>query len=336
MAGSENGHDTGQPCPDIAIPGKPDEDIDVGRIMNSIRDSIRTSKKEMSDKDIEKLLYSLRKDCDVENKTYVISSHRKFIGSVLKKFRQLVHGEVRRYVDPAISKQNRYNANALLLLENLSGRIDGLSTQVAIINGQADVSGNWSDFYNKSIDEDFLQRNVEYHREFVSLIQEYAKNSSPGVIPKLMEVGLGTATLSIYFSRNAYFNVGIDKDPFIVKNAIHTNKKLGGYSKFILIDAFDLHMFKDQSFDVAYSQGTMEHFDNREIIDLISKQLSLARFVIFSVPSLYWPDKEFGNERKMTIEDWGLLLGGAGFTVLHLNYYKDNTQIACVVGRKDD
>jgi len=99
-----------------------------------------------------------------------------------------------------------------------------------------------------------------------------------------------------------------------------------------LIDALDLDIFKDGYFDVAFSQGTLEHFDNETLFKLLSKQLAVARYVVFSVPSKFWPSREFGNERKIGVEDWKLLLDSAGFNVLYLDYYHEKTQIACVIG----
>jgi len=190
----------------------------------------------------------------------------------------------------------------------------------------------WSKFYNNEITEDLLTLNIDYHERFISLIKEIAQKAANGMVPKLLEVGVGTATMSIYFSRYSFEVVGLDNDPNVVRNAIKVNKDLGGYAKFILMDAFDLNMFKGDYFDVAFSQGTMEHFNDAEIIEMISKQLEAAKFVIFSVPSIYYPHKEFGNERKMSKEDWEMILKKGDFNIIGLDYYKDSQHIVCVIG----
>ena len=190
----------------------------------------------------------------------------------------------------------------------------------------------WSKFYNNEITEDLLTLNIDYHERFISLIKEIAQKAANGMVPKLLEVGVGTATMSIYFSRYSFEVVGLDNDPNVVRNAINVNKDLGGYAKFILMDAFDLNMFKGDYFDVAFSQGTMEHFNDAEIIEMISKQLEAAKFVIFSVPSIYYPHKEFGNERKMSKEDWEMILKKGDFNIIGLDYYKDSQHIVCVIG----
>ena len=50
------------------------------------------------------LLY-ITSNWDIHNDSYLLSSHHPYIGKMLVKGRQLVHGEVRRYVDPMISRQ---------------------------------------------------------------------------------------------------------------------------------------------------------------------------------------------------------------------------------------
>ena len=190
----------------------------------------------------------------------------------------------------------------------------------------------WANFYNKDVTEDFLTLNIDYHERFISLIKEIAQKAANGKVPKLLEVGLGTATMSIYFSRYSFEVVGLDNDPNVVRNAINVNMDLGGYAKFILMDAFDLNMFKKDYFDVAFSQGTMEHFNDAEIIEMISKQLEAAKYVIFSVPSIYYPHKEFGNERKMSKEDWEMILKKGDFNIISLDYYKESQHIVCIIG----
>jgi SAM-dependent methyltransferase len=190
----------------------------------------------------------------------------------------------------------------------------------------------WVKFYDKEITEEDLSGNVDHHEYFISLVKEYALKAAEGKIPKLLEVGLGTATMSIYLSRYSYEVVGIDNDPTMIYKAIDTNKKLGGYAKFILMNAFDLDMLKEKYFDVVFSQGTLEHFDNKEVVKLISKQLKVGKYVVFSVPSVDYPHRELGNERKMTVEDWELILKDAGFNILKMTYYQNNWHIACVIG----
>jgi hypothetical protein len=124
---------------------------------------------------------------------------------------------------------------------------------------------------------------------------------------------------------------GIDNDVDVLRYCIYNNKQLGGYAKFLLLDAFDLNILKKKEFDVAFSQGTLEHFDNKSIIKLLLKQLEIAHYVVFSVPSVNWTTREIGNERKMTLEEWRTLLNEGRFNILNLEYYKEDLHIVGVL-----
>lgn len=343
-------------------------DVNVNLIMSKVRYNIEKRKDPgLSEGDPSLITNnpdSLLDRCDIANTSYAITSHRKIIGPLLVRGRAIVNGEVKRYVDPALLKQIAFNENVSNYLDALDSRVtdvegSNLDARLAAIereNGEllkhikaldiADISGrvsrvekmaeegkstSWSVFYDRDIGESDLQSIITYHREFVTQIEEYASKSAKDKVPKLLEIGLGTASFSIYFSRLSYYNIGIDNDHDIIGRSIETNRKLGGFARFIMMDAFDLDMFKDKYFDLAFSQGTMEHFDNKSAIELLSKQLKVARYVVFSVPSINYEYREYGNERKMRTEDWERLLTGAGFKIEYLGYYQDNKQISCII-----
>lgn len=57
---------------------------------------------------------------DIHNNSYFISSHHPYIGKVFVKGRQIVNGEVRRYIDPIISQQTEFNACTVRILTRVS------------------------------------------------------------------------------------------------------------------------------------------------------------------------------------------------------------------------
>ena len=354
-----------------------DEDINVQEIMVKIRENIRRRQSEgkllpdpetlISSSPCEGLnrdanestqsdLSYINSNWDIHDNSYHIYSHHRYIGKILVKGRQLVHGEVRRYIDPIISRQTEFNACMVRFMnqispkcmeldlkishqgEELSRKIkeieEGIAKYESYLNSIAVT--RWSTLYSTEISEKNLIDNIDYHSHFIELIRKYAKLSAQSKVPKLIEIGLGNGTMSIFFSRNELYDVyGIDNDIQVLKYCINNNKKLGGYAKFLLMDAFDMNILNKKQFDVAFSQGTLEHFDNESIIKLISKQLEIAHFVIFSVPSVNWATREIGNERKMTVEEWQTLLREGGFKVLTLEYYKDNLHIIGVITEED-
>ena len=127
-----------------------DKSANVTKIMEKIRENVRKRREEKKVADVEELErksevqhppYNLHNDLrfinanwDIENKTYRISSHRKVLGPVLTRGRELVHGEIRRYADPIFWKQNEFNARTARILSHLSKELQKLKRQVRIIS----------------------------------------------------------------------------------------------------------------------------------------------------------------------------------------------------------
>ncbi len=139
-----------------------DEEIDVEEIMRRIRENIRKRKEagicleggieevhqDQAPRDqddgtepvalspeVRKDLDYVNSNWDIENNSYFISSHRQVTGRFLVTGRQLVHGEVRRYVDPAIWKQKEFNASAVRLLNEVARSVEQISAKLVDIEG---------------------------------------------------------------------------------------------------------------------------------------------------------------------------------------------------------
>jgi len=139
--------------------------------------------------------------------------------------------------------------------------------------------------------------------------------------------------MSIYLSKTQSFDVvGLDSDPLVIAKAVETNAKLGGHAKFIRMDAYDMpDFFRKKSFNVAFSQGTMEHFNNDDLRRILIAQAYAAEFVIFSVPSIYYPNQDYGNERRLSQEDWAALLKNFGLKAELVEYYQNDLHVLCVI-----
>ncbi|HML26687.1 MAG TPA: hypothetical protein PKC27_08365, partial [Methanomethylovorans sp.] len=126
-----------------------DEEVNVEEIMRKIRENISKRKEQgtyppeldaaarqmISDPkkalgEIADELTDLNINSDIQNNSYVISSHRPIVGKPLVKGREIVHGEVRRYVDPMIFKQITFNQNAVKVLNNAAYRISNIENTI--------------------------------------------------------------------------------------------------------------------------------------------------------------------------------------------------------------
>jgi len=121
-----------------------DDEINVEEIMEKIRENIRRRKEAGvyppdpnpappqdptgSNSEIARDLAYISGNWDIQNRSYFISSHRPVAGKVLVKGRELVHGEVRRYVDPVIWKQAEFNRATGRVLEEVAREVSGIES----------------------------------------------------------------------------------------------------------------------------------------------------------------------------------------------------------------
>ena len=141
---------------------------------------------------------------------------------------------------------------------------------------------------------------------------------------RILEVG-GCGYMNTYLSKSGYNVVGIDISSECVRWCRIQNKRLGGkQGRFFIADGFRLP-FNDSSFDVAYSQGVIEHFSDVEIISILKESLRVAKVVIFSVPSYYHKEREYegwGHPEFLKAEEWLKIL--KSFNIIKYQYYGDN------------
>jgi len=129
-----------------------DDEINVEDIMAKIRENIRrrqaagelpsdpdsvigSASKNCpageSDDAIQRDLSYINSNWDIHNTSYFISSHHPYLGRFLIKGRQMVHGEVRRYVDPIVYKQTVFNQRTERVLNCLAQNEEELDEKIA-------------------------------------------------------------------------------------------------------------------------------------------------------------------------------------------------------------
>lgn len=158
-----------------------DEEINVGEIMEKIRENIR--RKQLSGElppDPDSIIVSPSKNCqtgesvqrnlsyvstcwDIQNNSYIINSHHPYLGTFLIKGRQLVHGEVKRYVDPIAYKQSLFNQSTEILLNCLAQNEKDLDEKIceAVNERNTAISKINALIENTNLDLEDLTHNFE-------------------------------------------------------------------------------------------------------------------------------------------------------------------------------
>ena len=173
---------------------------------------------------------------------------------------------------------------------------------------------SWGHFYKEAIGEEYYQEHVRIHQEFLDEVW----SSNP---KRILEAGCGSGIMSVYFSKLGSECLAIDRDPQVLERAQKNTNDLGGNIRVVEGDIFRLS-FEDKSFDVVFSQGVLEHFDDELIRSAVKEQLRVSKRVWISVPSRYYNHKDFGDERLLTDHEWKRILEDIGQVRTRYYFYQ--------------
>ena len=183
-------------------------------------------------------------------------------------------------------------------------------------------SSHWAEIYQKDIDKKggnlpYVLNKINKKRKLINLVKKYSDKN-------IIECGSGTSVVSIYLATLGYNVTAIDIEDNVIKLAKSLAKDyykaVDNYNSqinFVKKTIFDLGYEKD-SFDVAFSNGVLEHFSDDEIIQIIKQQLYVAKTVIVGIPTKYFDSSEakYGNERVLELSYWRHLIKKAGGSII--------------------
>jgi ubiquinone/menaquinone biosynthesis C-methylase UbiE len=145
-----------------------------------------------------------------------------------------------------------------------------------------------------------------------------------GLKKTALEIGSGTGLQGCFISYFGIKVISIDRDVQITKMASRISKYYNSKDlSFVVADARYLP-FRKKAFGLSFSQGLLEHLDNKTIIDIVSEaKRAVNGKILFSVPSINFPEQDFGNERLLYPREWKTIL--AEFNA-KAQYYKFDFQ----------
>lgn len=118
----------------------------------------------------------------------------------------------------------------------------------------------WSDVY-KSLDLAYSEKDLNQGRLFELVKIEFLSGILPKAPCQILEVGCGTAFVSLYFAKRKYNVACLDINKKILDVARDNFKKEKVKGKFKVGNAEKLP-FRDSQFDVVMSFGLLEHFED--------------------------------------------------------------------------
>jgi len=175
-------------------------------------------------------------------------------------------------------------------------------------------------------------RYMAIHRRFNGLFKSFLERGDK----KVLEIGCARGTWLVYFAKEfGYEPYGVDYSKIGCKMAEENLKRVGIDGTILCEDIFKTSL-KKEYFDVVYSIGLIEHFDDpNKIINKHIELLKVGGTLIITIPnfgdSLYLTlrkllgkEKELLETHNTTIMDKGRLkevLQGKGVQILMLDYF---------------
>ncbi len=141
----------------------------------------------------------------------------------------------------------------------------------------------WLEYYKKRIlNEERFKEYMAIYKPYYNTVLKYAKPPA-----KLLEVGCGGARLAICLSTFGFKVTAAELDAKVLEIARMNGRNFGKDICFMQADAFKIdENFKPNSFDACTHHGVIEHFEKKQIVELLEKQLKLADYIIFGLPIL--------------------------------------------------
>ncbi len=181
----------------------------------------------------------------------------------------------------------------------------------------------WSNLYEKEIlsapsIDDFIKQKLSTKKKIIKLINKYASNK------KIMELGTGTGVLALYISSLGNSRVdALDKDcdMILLSKKYFLPKFENSNVNYLCEDIRNISVI--EKYDVCYSIGILEHYNDSEIIELINKQTSISDYVIFGIPTKYFDEdkKMYGNERYLSLHYWRNLIKKSNCKIIEESSY---------------
>lgn len=146
----------------------------------------------------------------------------------------------------------------------------------------------WDEFLKEDNIEKLIKSHISERKSFLQLIQKYVESVQSRGPVNVLEIGCGTAIDSYYIAEHTKANIwALDISP----KSMQVAEKVGRYfNRKINLNVADAVKtgFKDNFFNLIFSQGVIEHFKNP--IPVMKEQMRLlcnSGYLIIDVPQKY-------------------------------------------------
>jgi SAM-dependent methyltransferase len=149
------------------------------------------------------------------------------------------------------------------------------------------LSRDWFEYFNREGVDNFPLFLYNYYTFRMPTVGCLVKHLPSG--GSILEIGCGTALLAILLSSMGYDVTGIDSDVRVVEMARRNNERLGGRAVVEQVDLFDAPRRLRRVYDLVYSEGVVEHFRGKKLMEAVRIHGDVGTTVMIVVPNRYDP-----------------------------------------------
>jgi len=170
-----------------------------------------------------------------------------------------------------------------------------------------DISG-WTEFLDSQFFNLFDRSLIL--RELITQIRRVA--SPPATV---IEVGCGSGLTSVLLASMGYRVTAVDANAQLVEKIRRFEI---AFPNLISVQADMFRMeFEDKAFDIAFSQGVLEHYTDGDIIRVLVEQRGIAQIVVVDVPNGRGKIGDYGDERSISPAQWRKLIRASKLAVVN-------------------
>ena len=145
------------------------------------------------------------------------------------------------------------------------------------------------------------------------ILRKYSGNG------KILEAGCGTGIITSQLASEGYNVTGIDINDKILQLCRNLEYEYFKSNKANYVNKSIFKLDYDRkSFDLCFSCGVLEHFEDKEIINSLKQQLNIAKIVIVVIPTKWFDDNEalHGDDRFLKLSYWRNLISSSGGKII--------------------
>jgi 2-polyprenyl-3-methyl-5-hydroxy-6-metoxy-1,4-benzoquinol methylase len=178
---------------------------------------------------------------------------------------------------------------------------------------------DWDDFF-KDIPFTFFRTSIIQEKYINTILDEVnnIRNVNSDKKIKILEIAGGSGYTSAVLQ-----DLLKDKNVEVYYSDLSENLCKTVAAKFglttLTVDSENI-LYEENSFDIIFHQGFLEHFSNEQIKRFLFEQSRVSDVIIFDIPNDKRTSKiqEFGNERFLSNQEWKQLIWESGLSEVYM------------------